>query len=369
MQNILYSFFRPLYSPVGFQSTSQKNQYEDWDMYSRQIHISTITCLTAFLYIVFSFLDKSFFASEEVQSLMHKLHLIIMAPMMVAISFFAYKKRFYKLVMIALAISPIVGGLCHVYIASKLDSYAPFLAESYLTMPWIFIVSGMSYRYALISALSYAFIMIISAFYLMNQIDMFVIHVFWLFCGFSFGLIGGFLLEGSKKALFSNQQKLHHLAITDSLTGLFNRNQLNNILPQEIERSLRYDRTFGFLMVDIDFFKNINDKWGHDVGDKTLQKVAKTLSKLVRKNDTLIRWGGEEFVVVALEVDEPSLIRLCNNLREKIENEDYGVVGKITVSIGATMFNQNDSLEKLLTRADQALYKAKDDGRNITVYK
>jgi len=161
---------------------------------------------------------------------------------------------------------------------------------------------------------------------------------------------------------------LHNLAITDPLTGLFNRNQLNNVLPREIGRGIRYGKTFGLLMIDIDHFKHVNDTFGHDTGDKVLQKTAQVLSKFIRENDTLIRWGGEEFVVIALEVDEQNLLHFCDKLRKKIEDEDFGDTGKITVSVGATLFRENDFPDKLLSRADKALYEAKGKGRNITVY-
>lgn len=367
MQKIL-QYILPFKLPLKFSNNTLSELYEQWDKPSRQIQISAISCLTALLYIAFTFIDKSSWASEQVQTLMMKLHLLIIVPMMLTISFLAYKKKFYKFVMLALATSPIVAMLCHAYIANKLTNYLPFLAEGYLCVFWIFIVSGMTIRYALISAILSSIVLLVSAFYFMNLAGTYTMHAFWIFCSFSFGLIGALIFDRSRKAIFISHQELHRLAITDPLTGVFNRNQLNNVLPQEIGRGIRYDKTFGLLMIDIDHFKHVNDKYGHDVGDKVLQKTAQILSQFIRENDTLIRWGGEEFVVIVLEVDEQSLIHFCDKLREKIEDEYYGAVGKITVSVGATLFRENDFPDGLISRADKALYEAKEKGRNITVY-
>ena len=365
MQKIL-QFILPFELPQSFPDESTYRLYKKWDEPTRQIQISAITFLTALLYIIFTFLDKSW-ASEEVQVLMLRSHLFVIVPLLLTISFFAYKKRFYNIVMQALALSPILAISCHVYIVSQLSNYAPVLTEGYLSVFWIFIVSGMTFRYALVSASVSALILLVAGFYIISEPDIYTMHAFWIFCSFSFGFLGALIFDRSRKTIFVNQQELHHLAITDELTGAFNRNHLNSVLPQEMVRNLRYDKTFGILIIDIDHFKNINDAFGHAVGDKVLQKVAQVLSKSIRSNDTLVRWGGEEFVVIAIEVDEKTLNHLCEKLRNKIEDDSYSSVDKVTVSIGATLFRKDDTQDALLLRADKALYEAKEKGRNITV--
>lgn len=365
MQKIL-QYILPFELPQSFPDDSSSHRYEEWDKPARLIQISAITFLTAMLYIIFTFLDKSW-ASEQVQLLMLKIHLFAVVPILLTISFLAYKKRFYNLVMTALAIFPIFSISCHVYIVSELTNYAPFLTEGYLGVFWIFIVSGMTFRYALVSAVISSIILLVSGFYLMSEPDIYTMHVFWVFCSFSFGFLGALIFDSSRKAIFMSQQELYNLAITDELTGAYNRNHLNSVLSQEIKRDLRYDKTFGFLMIDVDHFKKINDKFGHAIGDKVLQKTTQVLSQSIRENDTLVRWGGEEFVVIAIEVDEKSLVHFCEKLRKEIEDENYGSVTKVTVSIGATLFRKNDSQDTLISRADMALYEAKEKGRNITV--
>ena len=365
MQKIL-QYILPFELPQNFLDDTSYRLYEEWDKPARQIQVSAITFLTAMLYIVFTFIDKSW-VPAPVQELMLKIHLFAVVPALLTISFLAFKKRFYNIVMPALAIFPVLSISCHVYITSELTNFAPFLTEGYLGVLWIFIVSGMTFGYALVSAVISSIILMVSGLYLMSDPDIYIIHVFWIFCSFSFGFLGALIFDRSRKAIFMSQQRLHNLAVTDELTGAYNRNHLNSVLAQEVTRDLRYNKTFGLLMIDLDHFKNINDTFGHAAGDKVLKNTARILSQSIRTNDTLVRWGGEEFVVVAIEVDEKNLIHLCEKLRQKIEDETYDGVAKVTVSIGATLFRKNDSQDTLLSRADKALYEAKEKGRNITV--
>ena len=365
MQKILHRFL-PFEASRGFPDDLSSQHYLEWDRPSRLIQISAVTFLTALLYIIFNFLNKSW-AEEDVQVLMLRMHFLIVVPLLLTISFLAYKKRFYSLVMSLLAFFPIVSISCHVYIASKLSNNTPFLTEGYLGVFWIFVISGMTYRYALISASLSSTILLVTGFYFIKQPDAYTIHVFWVFCSFSFGILGGFIFDRTRKEIFLSQQELHKLAITDELTGVFNRNKFNHVFAQEIARDHRYRTTLGLLLIDIDHFKNINDSFGHEVGDRVLCKIAQLLSSAIRETDTLVRWGGEEFIVIALDMDEEMLRNFCDKLRQKIEDGEYPVVGKVTVSIGATLLAQEDCQNTMLARADQALYAAKEKGRNTTV--
>ncbi len=366
MQKILQSIL-PFEFPQSFSDEATCQLYKKWDEPSRQIQISAITFLTALLYIIFTFLDKSW-ASEQTQVLMLRLHLFAVVPILLTISFLAYKKRYYHIVMPALMLFPVFSIMCHVYITSKLSNYTPIVTEGYLGVFWMFVVSGMTFRYALVSASVSSIILLVSGFYIMSDRDIYTMHVFWIFCSFSFGFLGALIFDRSRKAIFISQQELHQLAVTDELTGVFNRNHLNSVLSQEMARDLRYDKTFGLLLIDIDHFKKINDTFGHTVGDEVLRQMAQLLSASIRANDTLVRWGGEEFVVIAIEVDEKTLMHLCEKLRRNIEDHCYGAVDKVTVSIGATLFRKDDSQDTLLSRADNALYKANDNGRNLAVF-
>ncbi|MDG1752039.1 MAG: GGDEF domain-containing protein [Thalassotalea sp.] len=366
MQKLLQSIL-PFESPQNFEDENTHLRYIDWDKPSRQIQIFAITALTALLYVIFTFLDKSW-APVHVQLLMMKLHLFVIVPLLLTISFLAYKKRFYDFVMPLLAIYPIISISCHAYITTKLTNFGPLLIEGYLGVFWMFVISGLTFRYAIISACISSAILLIPSYFFIRPFDIYVMHVFWISCSFSFGFLGALIFDRSRKAIFISQQDLHHLAITDPLTGIFNRNQLNKTVSQEIGRAHRYEKTFGFLMIDVDHFKRINDNFGHDEGDNILKSIARLLSRSLRENDTLIRWGGEEFVAIAVEIDEENLTLLCEKLRQKVEGMHFDSVGQVTISIGATLFSNNDSQDELLARADKALYQAKAKGRNTSVY-
>ncbi|MDO6446258.1 GGDEF domain-containing protein [Colwellia sp. 1_MG-2023] len=365
MKNLLQSIL-PFDSPRHFVDENTRKRFIEWDKPSRQIQISAVTALTAVLYLIFTFLEKSW-APANVQLLMLQLHIFIIVPLLLTISLLAYKKRFYNYVMFLISIYPIISISCHAYITTKLTNFGPFLIEGYLGVFWVFVISGITFRYALIAAVISSIILIVSSYFLMADPDIYAIHVFWIFCSFSFGFLAALIFDRSRKAVFISQQKLHQLALTDPLTGIFNRNQLNITINQEIGRALRYEKPFGFLMFDVDHFKKINDNFGHDQGDKVLQHIANLLKDSLRENDTLIRWGGEEFVIIAVEVEEQSLAVLCEKLRQKIASANFGPAGKVTISIGATMYQIHDTQDELLSRADKALYQAKNEGRNTAI--
>lgn len=154
--------------------------------------------------------------------------------------------------------------------------------------------------------------------------------------------------------------QMHNLAERDALTQQYNRWGGQRLLD-EFMRS----RTVGsVIMLDIDHFKPINDTHGHVVGDKVLQQFSERLSSALRSDGHLIRWGGEEFLVLILGITEQDAVKVAERLRAAISNDEFPVVGKLTVSGGVTSRRENDSLESLITRADKCLYEAKLNGRN-----
>lgn len=363
----LLQYILPIESPEPFIKGQLRSSYDEWDQPSRQAQITVMASLGAFLYVAFTLLDLSAWVSAKDEEMMLKLHLFLNTPMLLIISFLAYKKNFYKAVMPAIAAAPIIAATCHSYIASQIDHVEPFLPEAYLIVVWIFIVSGMTFRYALVSAIASSVILTVPAYYYMDESAIYVMHLFWIFCSFAFGLFGGLILDRARKTTFSNLQALQLLAVTDPLTGLFNRNELDHILSKEVVRCKRYGNSLGVLLIDIDHFKTVNDTYGHDVGDDVLRQTADALSACIRGNDTLIRWGGEEFVVIAIDVDQKSLMTLCEKLRTTIQNTHYKCTEKITVSVGAVLFKEGDPQQSLIARADKALYQAKEKGRNISI--
>ena len=157
----------------------------------------------------------------------------------------------------------------------------------------------------------------------------------------------------------------------DPLTGLKNRRFLSPFMELETERLRRARHTALILIADIDHFKNVNDSWGHEVGDQALLRLAEVLRRCVRNSDVVSRWGGEEFVIICPESNEAHAEVICSRIRDHLSQAPVHVPGKatfhLTLSIGAALFSpsvQNEHWEVALGRADQALYQVKHNGRD-----
>ena len=175
------------------------------------------------------------------------------------------------------------------------------------------------------------------------------------------GLLFGLMLAHIK--VLTNQ--LHTIAYTDSLTKIYNRLHFAHFLDAEIDKVKRYGGTFSIIFFDIDHFKKVNDNFGHLEGDAVLEQITQIVSSANRSSDIFARYGGEEFVILVPETDVSGAFIHAERLRHDIETFEFENVGHITSSFGVTQYRtENDSVEKLLDRADKALYQAKDFGRN-----
>jgi len=155
-------------------------------------------------------------------------------------------------------------------------------------------------------------------------------------------------------------ERLEKIASTDTLTGLLNRRKLEHVF--------RHPGLSGkkvLLVIDIDFFKKVNDDFGHDKGDSVLVQFSSILSSLIRESDSCYRWGGEEFVAVLRELSLEEAIIISERVRTSVQNADFGLLRPITVSIGlSASLEDREPLESMLARADRAMYRAKNKGRN-----
>lgn len=172
------------------------------------------------------------------------------------------------------------------------------------------------------------------------------------------------LLSEKTEDLKRSLAEIRKQAINDRLTGIFNRIKIEEVIREEIERAKRYRTKFSIILFDIDHFKKVNDEFGHMVGDKFLLELAKLISKKIRKTDYFGRWGGEEFIVVSPNTTIKRAILLAEKLREATESHEFNTVGHKTASFGVAAFRAKDTSESLINRADIALYRAKEEGRN-----
>src|SRR3984885_10996189 len=169
--------------------------------------------------------------------------------------------------------------------------------------------------------------------------------------------------------LIAAREELRFRATHDVLTGISNRAAVMDALRSELSRQVREQRSFGVILVDIDHFKNVNDTFGHLCGDEVLRWVTRRMKECVRPYDTLGRYGGEEFLIIASDVDGDGALALAERIRSIVESKPVmtqaGEVS-VTVSLGAAVSTstRNADPQMLLRLADQALYRAKDNGRN-----
>lgn len=183
-------------------------------------------------------------------------------------------------------------------------------------------------------------------------------------------LVQQFLL-GLKRAFL--YQRVQELAIMDSLTGVFSRRYSIDRLYEELERSKKFKYRFSFLMIDIDHFKDYNDKFGHLVGDAVLKETAETIKENVRQIDLVGRYGGEEFLVILPETDKDQAKFAAERIRQAVQIQPikaYDEDLKVTISIGISTFpDDSQEASALVEKADTALYQAKQTGRNkICIY-
>ncbi|MGF1758687.1 GGDEF domain-containing protein [Photobacterium sagamiensis] len=171
------------------------------------------------------------------------------------------------------------------------------------------------------------------------------------------------MLRHANRNLYEKSQIFEDLAYNDTLTGVRNRNGINEWLEQITEYSKDNDQPFSIIYLDIDHFKAINDSFGHQEGDETLKVFAELISKRIRKSDVFVRWGGEEFIIFCPITTLAGAVELSQLIRSIVESYRWAEGKVITCSVGVAELGDED-LESLIARADKALYKAKQLGRN-----
>lgn len=175
-------------------------------------------------------------------------------------------------------------------------------------------------------------------------------------------------MEQETRKVKAHMEEERLRARTDPLTGLPNRAAYDEHIEQEYERWSRYRTAFAVVVADLDLFKKVNDSFGHLAGDKVLRLVAKVITKNIRVTDFVARYGGEEFVIILPSTGTAEAEQAMDKLRQSLEKSPFNFHGKpvgITMSFGVTEIKEGDSLDDVFTRADEALYQAKEDGRNL----
>jgi two-component system, cell cycle response regulator len=169
------------------------------------------------------------------------------------------------------------------------------------------------------------------------------------------------------------QEKLKEMALRDGLTGLYNHTFLIELFQKELGKKEKSSTSISFAMIDIDFFKKVNDTYGHLYGDRVLKEVASILRSTFPKHNIIGRYGGEEFGIVFLGLSKEELISTCENIRKNVESTEFKIDSetiRITVSIGACYKDNRENISsgEIIKIADESLYKAKNSGRNKVIF-
>jgi diguanylate cyclase (GGDEF)-like protein len=159
-------------------------------------------------------------------------------------------------------------------------------------------------------------------------------------------------------------EKLEYLASIDPLTEIANRRRLDELLEDEFQRAIRYGGELSLILFDIDHFKAVNDTRGHQVGDEVIAGVAMIAKEASRRSDSLGRWGGEEFLIIAPQTSNTGAVFFAEKLRLAIENTTFSEDVSVSASFGVASIRADESIQQVLKRADVSLYRAKELGRN-----
>jgi len=164
-------------------------------------------------------------------------------------------------------------------------------------------------------------------------------------------------------------EKLEELATLDMLTGAYNRRKFEYYVILSVDKKEKYGSPFSIIMLDIDHFKQVNDQYGHKKGDQILQELSAIVKLTLRDTDKLFRWGGEEFIILLPETTLRNAYKVAEKVRKSIETNDFGMQdNKVTVSLGVGDYKKGESIDQFVSSVDNALLKAKSNGRNRVEY-
>jgi len=178
------------------------------------------------------------------------------------------------------------------------------------------------------------------------------------------GVVSWIEMAGLLEEIDDKNRVLRNLVTTDDLTGLATRRLLDSQIPVEMARASRYKENLSLILLDLDHFKRVNDTWGHAVGDEVLVETADAIRGAIREADSVIRWGGEEFMILAPHTDQQGAIVLAEKIRETLATKSHPRAGSITASLGVAEWQIGEVRGEWFKRVDRALYVAKNGGRN-----
>ena len=336
-----------------------QSKYEYYKLFNaRMITVSVLAYLSFFI------TDCNIFGHFATETLLSRA--IVIVPF---VAYFVLSKKVtdYRIMV------PVTYLMIHIIIwctdwATYLLPDRQFAIPGMIIMNIIFVCAGFSapFRYSIVAhTLLIADIAVADIFIQYENVEM--MYLFNIPCVLAIGAMHHMMQDVYFEHYFAKDQ-LRQMAVHDQLTNVYNRNKLKEFVNSETgELTTTSDSNICFLLTDIDFFKKVNDQFGHEAGDRVLVWLADILKHTVREADCVIRWGGEEFLIIMSGCSVDNAARIAEKLREKVEKSDNKIC-KTTISIGVSEYISGDYIHAL-KKADEALYKAKNTGRNkVVVY-
>ncbi len=337
---------------------------DEWIAESREKRVGLATFLMALAYALYAVLNL-YVVSEPMLWVADPWRLLFTALTFLIISIFSYRHSIRQLVYVGLIILPIAVAISSMVMMQGENSVPFYLLEMGILIVWIFIVCGLRFQQSLTISLMVLVITFYSLLiYHAHYENSSLFYLFLLVVLAMLSLIGSHLIEKLTVDICIKTQENQELSMTDELTELPIRAKFDFVINSELERSRRYKYKFGLLMIEIDNFKPICKKFGKEVKKDLLIVVASMITDQVRSTDIEIRWSEHEFVVVCLELDIVQLRKIANSILQSMRDYDFGRLGQVTLSIGATINKVSDNDTSIVNRAKQALFKAKHDKSN-----
>ncbi len=331
---------------------------------SRQSQIFLSTLLITFMYVLYIAFD--FLVLSE-HALGHEtlLRLYFTIPLFLVLSILSYIQKSQELVYIGLSSVPVIVAISSMIMMSESSNFTLYIAEINIIIFWVFITSGLRFKETVLVTSIVLLITIYGVLiYHSLREPLYIMHLYLTFVLFMLSLMGSYLIEKLSLEIYFKTKESNELSMTDELTELSSRSKFDFIIQNELARSRRYNYKFGLLIMEIDNFKTIYNKFGEQVRDDLLIVVSSIINDQVRSTDMEIRWSEDEFVVVCLELDLEQLNKIGNTILTSMRNYDFGRLGRVTLSVGATINKVSDNDVSIVQRLDKALLKAKHDGGN-----
>jgi diguanylate cyclase (GGDEF)-like protein len=358
----LFNALQRALDPLHGVPEATRQAFACWYLQAKIPQIRYVAFLTTALYLIYAAIEQNVETDQPFARLI--VHALLVPTALLAIGLLSFQPRRQPLMLGLLSLAPIISVLSNLYFNFGSPRFAFYAPEIYLNLMWTFAISGLALKRAMATALfSLAAIMLVTLEHSLTP-GMQRLHLIWILASFSFGLLSAFLLEKAHKHMFLHQDSLALSASVDSLTGLWNRSRTLHFLIEEVARANRYGTPFSVVLIDIDHFKSVNDTHGHAVGDSVLRQFAGLLRDGVRVMDKVGRLGGEEFLIILPEIDAAHAEQAVQTLQKRINGFSFDRVQRKSASFGIAEYRPGESLDCLMERADQAMYRAKANGRD-----